>query len=530
MNNAIQKIRLVYLPFLLIAVGFIVLYSAFNYFICQRWQWLNPKSDLLEYWLPLALLWIPVTIWLRPRLKLVRIRENSLFGIQFLAVALILVPTIIVQIFISSTSGHLISVNTPNEIRKNLSSKFFKPHKYYIDKVHVGYHAVLSVSGKRNDNLDYYLYVTLPIFENVADTTGPNCTNWLVTEYKEQFNNDYTSVEEDSIYQQFIERCQNAFDTTKFDKFVFIERINSNVNEYGYFKNAVKETNFVAYDELQFFKAHQEPFAERGGKKLKWAIILFFVCQTIFAIVVLVQKLHIASVRKFRKGIKPDNKDLGDFYSFFIPNKELFVAPLVIDICGIVFLLMVASGLGFVDIPAPALISWGGNVGDLTIGKNQWWRLVTNIFLHGGVMHLFANMVTFLFAGPVVEALLGKARTIFAYLIAGICASIVSVWWHPEAVSIGASGAIFGIYGLFLALLILKVLPTEFSKQFLGATIFFIVFNLFYGISGGIDNAAHIGGLISGFIIGVVLSGYVRRKIRDEITELEQTQNESENG
>jgi rhomboid protease GluP len=78
---------------------------------------------------------------------------------------------------------------------------------------------------------------------------------------------------------------------------------------------------------------------------------------------------------------------------------------------------------------------------------------------------------------------------------------------------VGASGAIFGLYGFFLACLLLKVFPPDFGKAFLTSTLIFVGFNLLMGFTGGIDNAAHIGGLLSGFIIGLIMSGQLKRQI-----------------
>ena len=127
-------------------------------------------------------------------------------------------------------------------------------------------------------------------------------------------------------------------------------------------------------------------------------------------------------------------------------------------------------------------------------------------------MHLVANMVGLLFVGVFLEPILGRKKFLAIYLLTGVLASVTSLWWHTATVSIGASGAIFGLYGLFLALMLLKVFPKEFSNTFLVTTLIFIGYNLLIGLTGGIDNAAHLGGLISGFIIGLILTPSLKAK------------------
>jgi membrane associated rhomboid family serine protease len=123
-------------------------------------------------------------------------------------------------------------------------------------------------------------------------------------------------------------------------------------------------------------------------------------------------------------------------------------------------------------------------------------------------MHLFANMYALIFVGTILEPFLGKTKYLFLYLLTGILASVASIWWYDAAISVGASGAIFGLYGFFLAILLLKKLPADVNKAFLTSTLVFVGFNLLMGFTGGIDNAAHIGGLVGGFLLGIVSQSF----------------------
>ena len=89
-------------------------------------------------------------------------------------------------------------------------------------------------------------------------------------------------------------------------------------------------------------------------------------------------------------------------------------------------------------------------------------------------MHFFVNMYALLLAGIILEPRLGKVKYAAIYLITGVLASIASVHWHDAMAGVGASGAIFGLYGTFLALLLTKVYPKEFSKALLTSILVFI--------------------------------------------------------
>ena len=186
------------------------------------------------------------------------------------------------------------------------------------------------------------------------------------------------------------------------------------------------------------------------------------------------------------------------------PGKNYFYTPIIIYLNVTIFIIMVLSGVDAMEPSVESLLKWGGNLRALTV-DGQYWRLLTNIFLHGGLIHLVFNMYALIYIGGLLERKFGNHRFLLVYSITGIFASIASIMYNENIVSIGASGAIFGIYGLFLSLLISKKynVPEDSRQNLISSIVFFIGYNLFYGFTKkGIDNAAHIGGLISGFIIG----------------------------
>ena len=184
---------------------------------------------------------------------------------------------------------------------------------------------------------------------------------------------------------------------------------------------------------------------------------------------------------------------------------------------------MMFKGLGFEHFPVDVLKDWGANYKPLTL-HGQWWRLFTSTFLHDGLMHVATNMVGLMIIGIVLEPVMGKTKYAATYIVSGIVASAVSLYWHDDVVSVGASGAIFGMYGAFLAMVLTKRFPKELSRSFFVFSAIFIGFNLLMGLANGIDNAAHMGGLVSGFIIGLLLHRTIRPQTMEEMKELEREQ------
>lgn len=199
-----------------------------------------------------------------------------------------------------------------------------------------------------------------------------------------------------------------------------------------------------------------------------------------------------------------------DFFSIFKPTEGYFITPILLNINILIFAVMAITGVNVLLPDNESLLNWGANFRPVTL-EGQWWRLLTSCFLHIGIFHLLMNMYALLYVGLLLEPYIGKARFIAAYLLAGISASVASLWWHDLTISAGASGAIFGMYGVFLALLTTNLLDKSVKKALLTSVAVFVGYNLFNGLKGGIDNAAHIGGLISGLLIGYAFVPSLKR-------------------
>lgn len=197
-------------------------------------------------------------------------------------------------------------------------------------------------------------------------------------------------------------------------------------------------------------------------------------------------------------------------FSLLVPREQYFVTPILVDINILVFIAMVVSGVHFIAPESMDLVTWGANFKPNTLG-GEWWRLLTSCFVHIGIVHLLLNMFALVYIGMLLEPLLGRGLFLLGYLAAGIGGSITSLWWHDMTVSAGASGAIFGLYGLFLVLLTTKLIAPEARKDLLTSVAIFVGYNLLYGLKGGVDNAAHIGGLLTGALFGVFLLPELRK-------------------
>lgn len=184
-------------------------------------------------------------------------------------------------------------------------------------------------------------------------------------------------------------------------------------------------------------------------------------------------------------------------------DKYMMLTNILIAVNLLVFLISAWISKNIFDIDIYTLIIMGAKVNSL-IDKGQVWRLITCAFLHGGLIHIFFNMYALKILGPEIEYVYGKIKYLVIYLLSAIAASIFSYIFGPQSVSVGASGAIFGLFG---AMLIFGIKHRkQMGKAYMMNILQVIFVNVIIGISSSnIDNAAHFGGLIVGALIALLL-------------------------
>lgn len=188
--------------------------------------------------------------------------------------------------------------------------------------------------------------------------------------------------------------------------------------------------------------------------------------------------------------------------------RRVWVSPAIVGANVLVFVAMLAGGVSFLRPTSDELLRWGADHGPL-VASGEWWRLLSNAFVHVGILHIALNMWVFRSLGRAVERLFGNGAFLLLYLASALGASIASILWNPSVISAGASGAIFGVAGAFLAFFLghRKAMPVELFSTMTKSLLSFVVINALFGLMvPGIDNAAHLGGLFTGFIAGVVLN------------------------
>lgn len=188
--------------------------------------------------------------------------------------------------------------------------------------------------------------------------------------------------------------------------------------------------------------------------------------------------------------------------TFYAYRKQFPVITIILGVQLFLFAVMTLSG-GTTN--HEVLIRFGAKVNAL-INEGEWWRFITPIFIHIGLMHLLFNSFALYIFGPTAEWLFGRFRFVLFYILTGVGGNVASYLFNPFSISAGASGAIYGLFGMYVYL---YLRARRFVDPDTGKGILVLVaINLVVSLGQGIDLAAHLGGLVSGFLL---TSGLMRR-------------------
>jgi rhomboid protease GluP len=201
-------------------------------------------------------------------------------------------------------------------------------------------------------------------------------------------------------------------------------------------------------------------------------------------------------------------------HDLFTATPRAFVTHIIIAINFAIFALMVFTGPNALFSPSMRqMIRFGAGYGPMTT-NGQPWRLFTEMFVHFGILHIGMNMYVLWQGGPLVERLFGNFAYLVIYIFSGLLGSYLSLSAHPMSVAAGASGAVFGVYGALLGFLVIQrgTVPPAILRSLFNSAGLFVVYNFAIGLAlKQVDMYAHGGGLVGGFLLGMLLSRKLQR-------------------
>jgi rhomboid protease GluP len=507
LKTYITKLKHILPTFFVIALSTILGLLLFRWLFVIQFDIIDIKEEVWCLWLPMGLPWIPILIWLRPRFRILTFKkdnDNGRFFFQFLSAGTIIACLLVSQNYLTTATGQLKQLSTIKDIEKTEKSRYYKLENFAVAPYFGGSYTDFRQSGKYNQYLNFDIYFVTPILGDTSEKINKIPKYWYGVNFKEQISNKISAEEKEKKYELFYNECIDEMTKYDFHSLDHFERKPTSDDRQNYLKAIESRIKHRTDDSFIVLEPIQEKFEKRNGNKFAWIFGSFGIgfCVLLFALIW--PGYSESEKNRFLSGKKPKQDDLVDALNYLVPKGDHFATSIILDLNILVFLIMVFSGINFISPNGRELLEWGANR-RLETTSGEWWRLLTSMFLHGGIMHLLLNISGLVIAAIFVEPLLGRKNYFILYFLSGLFGSLASIWWYPNTISVGASGAIFGLYGAILGLLSTNAFPDGGKRGVLIFIGIYVGINLLWGLTGGIDNAAHIGGLLSGALIGLVL-------------------------
>lgn len=508
METYITKLKHILPTFLAVTFGTVFGLGFIRWFFCLQLSIIDIKEEIWVLWLPLIFPWIPITLWLRQRFRILTVKkgdtDKARFFFQIISWGVMTAMLFVSQSYLTTATGKLKELSTIQDIDQVEKSRYYKLTNFAVAPYFGGSYTDFRTSGKYNQHLNFDIYFVTPILKDTNETITKIPQYWYGVKFKEQISNKISNEEKEKKYEAFYNECIDKMNKYDFHSLDHFERKPNSDDRQNFFKAIEARTKQAAVSNFIILEPIAEKYEDRNGNKFAWIFGSFGIGLAVLLFSLIWPGYSETERKRFLSGKKPKQDDLVDMLNYLIPKGDHFATSIILDLNIIVFLLMIFSGIHIISPNGMELLQWGANR-RLETTDGDWWRLFTSMFLHGGIMHLFLNIYGLVIAAIFIEPLLGRQKYFILYILSGLCGSLASIWWYPNTISVGASGAIFGLYGAILGLLLTNAFPKEGKKGIFMMIGIYVGINLLWGLTGGIDNAAHIGGLLSGALIGTIL-------------------------
>ncbi len=512
------KLLKIFLPFVTISFGFVGLYTFLHWLIINKLDLIQPKEMIVNFGIPIAISGLLVLFYFRRRIKLLKISEKSLDVYTYISWIFFTIPVITGQFYLENQQGKLTKIDKPSQIDFKNQTLFYSIDNVLTLNKAGGFWVTRTNADIHGNDILINCFFACPLVDTIPSSyyDSGKFKTWIGVKFWKEFSNRLFDDKEKQKREinKFINSCIPKYENYKYQT-DYLRNLKYSDERDDYY-SAIKNTNIQAdKKELLILKEEKGTYETRTGSSLNWLLGTLISENLIWFLFIFFPQLNMTELRKLgttKEKVKR-RKEFKELLFLFTPSKDYWATPIILDLNILISIIMIFLGVGIIEPRGNELIQWGANFKPLTT-DGQWWRLLSSVFIHAGLIHLAYNMFALFFIGPFLESSIGSKKFMIIYLLTGMIASFTSLTFHDSTISVGASGAIFGMYGLTAALMLLKYLNKNLTAMLWVSVAIFIGLNLIMGLSAGIDMAAHLGGLISGFIIG--LTYFPVKKYMDE--------------
>lgn len=270
MTSFQKKMQVLFVPFIMLLLSFITIYSILNWWLFLRIDTFPLKSEWRNIYLPFLLALLVAVLWMSlVKNKLVLKNERGWTGIVFFATIMIASPACLLQGYLGEATGKLTQLNKISDYEQHSPTLFYRIRQYYIDKRDIGKAVTFVRAGRFGTRLAVHYYISIPLLETQADTSKDACDYFVGKEYQTEFSAGFSPAEKQRLTEAFIRKSIMQFDTSRFSDINFFEKVDYSNTLDGY-KRALLNCRFVRYKDPVIFMAISRAYSERIRLKPLW--------------------------------------------------------------------------------------------------------------------------------------------------------------------------------------------------------------------------------------------------------------------
>jgi rhomboid protease GluP len=506
MKNYLLKLKHILPTFVAITFGSVLGLGFLRWVFCIQFSVIEILEEMWEVFIPAVFPIIPITLWYRQRLRIlsfkVKTEERRIF-FQLLAYFTITPMLISSQKYLTTATGKLSVLENINEIEKTKKVRYYRINNFAVDSKGRSYYYSRHISGKRKQYLSFNLFLVMPIIKDTNELISQTPRYWFGVKFSKELSNRISEKAKNDAFDAFFQESEATMSTYNLNSINYFERQPISYKRQNYLYAIECKIQQKANANTVIFEPVLTKFEHRSKHTLFWFFSSFLGGIVILLLLLLWPRYSATQHKRFLAGVNTKNEDLVKTFHYLIPKNTHVVSAIFMNISVFVFILMLLTGSSIFLTNTTELLRWGANL-RVETSHNQWWRLLTNIFVHGGIMHLLLSISGLLITAIFIEPLLGWKKFCIIFIVCGLCASITSIGWHNDQISYGANGAIFGIYGTFVGLWWFNAWPQQ-GKLVMFAWIgVYIFISLLWSLIANLDNAAHVGGFLCGIAISII--------------------------
>lgn len=517
-ESIIIKLKQIFLPYLGLSVLTILLFGALRWLLDIYLDILPLKEGYWDFGIPFLLSVLVVSIWMWPRYELLTLKwvKRSSSGYFFITMVLaLLIPLVLSQNYLSKAAYEVIEVNSLNDIRHHPKQKYFRVNDFELLKLEsVSYIETQVISGRNFDStlhIDYYIATPFIAAENI----------WLGSSYHTKYDNRADQSIKDSQYSAFINDSRHKYEANDLSTISYFKKLKSSNSRNAYL-HTISTANRQSNLPPLILKPETGLLADSLDRDFVWGFGSFFIGMVLCLLLVLAAEFdsqekkstqeHIQKRKHIQKQ-KPVKKrapvsDVSkSLVVWFKNNKERPATLVLILTCIGTFILTVFMGMDIIDPLSRQVNSAGGLTMD-ALQAGKYWRVVTSLFVHAGIMHLVMSLGMLFATGYILEKVLGPIRFAIAFFICGIFANVLGVICFDMDMA-GVWGATFGLFGIAIPLVVFKIFNKKYRELFGGTIAAILIITLtsmfFAFINTLIYMVYYLLTLCFGIVFGVVI-------------------------